>query len=72
MGRPAVSSVRASHLVQGDVIRLRDGRRVEVMAHSHRPHSPVANVRLWEIGTDAPNFSFTLRADSLYDVEPEG
>lgn len=67
-----MSSVRARHLVQGDVIRLRDGRRVEVMAHSLRPHSKVVGVRLWEIGKDTPNFSFTLRADSEYDVEPEG
>jgi hypothetical protein len=66
----AINKVRAAELVRGDIITLQDGRRVQLETDpAPSPKGRVVNVTLWEIGTDNPNFSFTLYTNTLYEAE---
>ncbi|MGW1436799.1 hypothetical protein ACWD7M_16310 [Streptomyces griseus] len=67
--QPETAPVEARNLHRGDVFRLRDGRRVEVMSEWRERHKRTFTVSLWEIDTDWKNFTFTLYSKSVYHVE---
>ncbi|MDJ0461999.1 hypothetical protein [Streptomyces sp. H27-C3] len=64
-------NVQARNLVRGDMFRLKDGRRVEIMTDPEPSVTGVIAVTLWQVDTDDRNFSFTLRGSTEYEVEPD-
>lgn len=64
------SDVISEDLVEGDEITLDDGRRVQLRTppRGSRGGGPLS-VTLWEVGTDNPDFTYTLDRGRVWSAD---